>query len=246
VTLRVVSYNIRFGGGRRLPLIGRVLADLDPDVVILQEATNRFAVERLAELAGLRHVAANPGVSVAALARTAPSAEQWHAPPGIQAFLEIEPAGSALRLIGLHFPSGLSGRGEDARLRHTDAVLATVGKPADQRTLLVGDLNSIAPGETPIVSDLPFWLRLLLRFDGPIRSDVIPRLTGAGWADAFRSLHPDDPGFSFPTRAPHVRFDYVLAPASVLPQVTRCAPASGEGLARRASDHFPLVAEIDG
>jgi exodeoxyribonuclease-3 len=246
MALRVVSYNIRFGGGRRLPLIARVLTDLEPDVVMLQEATNRYAVERLAELTGLGHVAANPGVSVAALARTAPSAERWHAPPGIRAFLEIEPAGSALRLVGLHFPSGLSGRGEQARLRHADAVLAAIGQPADTRTLLVGDLNSIAPGETPIVSELPFWLRLLLRFDGPIRSDVIPRLTDAGWADAFRSLHPDDPGFSFPTRAPHVRFDYVLAPAAILPQVRRCAPARGDGLARRASDHFPIVVEIDG
>jgi exodeoxyribonuclease-3 len=246
VTLRVVSYNIRFGGGRRIPLIAQLLVDLDPDVVILQEATNRYAVERLAELTGLRHVAANPGVSVAALAKTAPNREQWHAPPGIRAFLEIEPAGSALRLIGLHFPSGLSGRGEVARLRHADAVLTAVGEPADERTMLIGDLNSIAPGEAPSVIALPFWLRLLLRFDGPIRSDVIPRLTGAGWVDAYRALSPDDRGFSFPTRAPHIRFDYLLAPASVMPQVTTCALADDEALARRASDHFPLVAVIDG
>lgn len=246
MALRIVSYNIRFGGGRRVPLIAKVLLDLEPDVILLQEATSRFAVNRLAELTGMRHIAASPGVSVAALAKTAPSREQWHAPPGVRAFLEIEPAGSALRLVGLHFPSGLSTRGEQARLRHVDALLQTVGEPADDRTVLIGDLNSVAPGEVPRVAALPFWLRLLLRFEGPIRSDVIGRLAGAGWVDAFRSLHPEDRGFSFPSRAPHVRFDYVLAPASVIPQVTGCAPVTEEPLTRRASDHFPIVAVIDG
>ena len=38
--LRLVSYNIRFGGGRRLAFIGAVLAALEPDVVLLQEATD--------------------------------------------------------------------------------------------------------------------------------------------------------------------------------------------------------------
>lgn len=246
MALRIVSYNIRFGGGRRIPLIGRVIGGLDPDVVVLQEATNRFAVSQLATATGLEHVAASPGVSVAVLARTPPTNEHWHAPPGVRAFIELEPAGSDLRLIGLHLPSGLSARGERARLRHVDALLTAIGGPADGRTVLVGDLNSIAPGEAPRVAALPFWVRLLLRFDGPIRTDVIGRLTAEGWVDVYRSLQPDEPGHSFPTRAPHVRFDYVLASAKALPHVTECALVDGEPLARRASDHFPLLTVIDG
>jgi endonuclease/exonuclease/phosphatase family metal-dependent hydrolase len=41
--VRLVSYNIRFGGGRRVALIGAVLAALRPDVVLLQEATDPIA-----------------------------------------------------------------------------------------------------------------------------------------------------------------------------------------------------------
>ena len=31
--------------------------------------------------------------------------------------------------------------------------------------------------------------------------------------DAYRRLYPTDPGYTFPAAAPHVRLDYVFAPA---------------------------------
>ena len=52
--LRLVSYNIRFGGGSRLAFIGAVLASLEPDVVLLEEATDPVAVDRIAKAAGRR------------------------------------------------------------------------------------------------------------------------------------------------------------------------------------------------
>jgi endonuclease/exonuclease/phosphatase family metal-dependent hydrolase len=243
VALHLVSYNIRLGGGRRVPLIAGVLADLEPDVVILQEATNRFAVEQLAELTGLRHVAASPGVSVAALARSPFVATTWHAPPGVRAFLEFQPASSDLRFIGLHLTSGLSRRGERARLRHLDAMEAIIGPRVDDGTVLVGDLNSVAPGDEPRVRRMPFWLQLLLRLDGPIRTDVINRLLGAGWVDVFRRLHPDRPGYTLPAAEPHVRLDYMLASPSLVPRIQRCEPADHPD-GGRASDHLPLVSVI--
>jgi exonuclease III len=110
--------------------------------------------------------------------------------------------------------------------------------------LIVGDLNSVARGDVPLVGGMPLWLRILLRVDGGIRTDVQDRLAAAGWVDAFRHLHPDDPGFTLPAVAPRIRLDYLLVPGALLPRVTACAPAVDAPLAARASDHLPLVAEI--
>jgi exodeoxyribonuclease III len=244
VTLRVVSYNIRFGGGRRVPLIGAFLSRLEPDIVVLQEATNRYAVDRLAELTGLTHVASSPGVSVAALARSPFGATTWHSPPGTRAFLEFRPSDSDLRFIGLHLPSGLSGRGERIRIRQLEAMAPTIGPASANGTVLIGDLNSVAPGDEPGVAAMPFWLRLLLRFDGPIRTDVLDRLLSAGWVDVFRSLHPDQPGNTLPAIAPQVRLDYLLAGTSLVPRIQSCEPAHDAEFVR-ASDHLPLVTVID-
>ena len=67
---------------------------------------------------------------------------------------------------------------------------------------------------------MPLWLRILLRVDGGIRTDVQDRLAAAGWVDAFRHLHPDDPGFTLPAVAPRIRLDYLLVPGALLPRVT--------------------------
>jgi exodeoxyribonuclease-3 len=243
--MRLVSYNIRFGGGRRLALIGGVLAALAPDVVLLQEAVDPDAVDRIARAAGLAHVYRRPGWSVAALTREPARGHQWHRPGRSRGFLEVDPAGEPrLRLLGLHLPAGLSARGERARLRSVDTLLEWTGGRADDNTLLVGDLNSVARGDVPMVAAMPLWLRLLLRFDGGIRTDVQDRLAAAGWVDAFRHLHPAEPGFTLPAVAPQVRLDYVLAPASLLPLVRACAPAADVPNAARASDHLPLLTVV--
>jgi endonuclease/exonuclease/phosphatase family metal-dependent hydrolase len=245
--MRLVSYNIRFGGGRRVAFIGAVLAALEPDVVLLQEAVDPGNVDRIARAAGLGHVYRRPGWSVAALTREPARGHQWHRPGRARGFLEVDPAdGPRLRLLGLHLPAGLSARGERARLRSVETLLEWSGGRADDNTLLVGDLNAVAPGDVPRVAAMPLWLRLLLRFDGGIRTDVHDRLAAAGWADAFRHLHPTEPGYTLPAVEPQIRLDYVLAPRPMLPLVRSCAPAADVALAARASDHLPLVAEISG
>jgi exodeoxyribonuclease III len=245
VPLRVVSYNIRFGGGQRVPLLAKFLTALEPDVVVLQEASDRFAFERLAMMTGLSHTVHRQGHSVAVMARSPLRRHEWHHPPRTRAFLEFEVTRSDLRFIGLHLPSGLWRRGERARLRHVDALLATIGPEADDRTLLIGDLNSVAHGDEPLVADMPLWLRLLLRLYGPIRTDVIDRLMAAGWVDAYRVLHSEEAGFTLPAGLPHVRLDYLLAPRAVIPVIRHCAPALDATLAARASDHLPLVSVFD-
>ena len=97
--LRIVSYNIQRGGGRRVAFIGSVLAALEPDVVLLQEALDTAAVHRIAQSAGLAHVVQRPRWSVAALAREAVDAA-WHRPPRARGWLELRPSRApGLRLV---------------------------------------------------------------------------------------------------------------------------------------------------
>ena len=122
--MRIVSYNIRFGGGPRVAFIGAVLAELEPDVVLLQEATDPGNVDRIARSAGLAHVYRRPGWGVAGMTREPVRSHAWHRPGRARGFLELGPAigdGDApVRLLGHHLPAGLSARGERARLRSVE------------------------------------------------------------------------------------------------------------------------------
>ena len=50
-----------------------------------------------------------------------------------------------------------------------------------------------------------------------IRWRTIEIVLNAGYADTFRRLHPGDEGLTFPVWAPHVRLDYIFAPADRAP-----------------------------
>ncbi|MGH7611658.1 MAG: endonuclease/exonuclease/phosphatase family protein [Candidatus Dormibacteria bacterium] len=77
---------------------------------------------------------------------------------------------------------------------------------------------------------------------------AIRSMLQAGYADCLRQLHPRADGFTCPTYQPAVRIDYVFADPRMARRLVRCEVigVSGElsGLARQASDHFPLVAEF--
>jgi endonuclease/exonuclease/phosphatase family metal-dependent hydrolase len=46
--MRIITYNIFYGGEERIPLIAQILRDQNPDLVALQEANDRSNAEKLA------------------------------------------------------------------------------------------------------------------------------------------------------------------------------------------------------
>ena len=244
MTLRIASYNIRFGGIGRAEAIGAALAELRPDVVILQEATHRPTVEAIAERLELATVIAEPGRSVAVLSRIPIGTTSWH-PLGF-GHSAIELGLADLRIFGVHLSAGLSRRGERRRqvqVAHLLGLIATSGSSA--RTAIVGDFNAITPGDAPTIALLPRWIRILLRFDGGIRTEVMAGLIEAGYCDAYRRLHPDLPGFTMPSVEPSVRLDYVMLGSGLLPGLRACDAMSAGAASALASDHLALVAELD-
>jgi endonuclease/exonuclease/phosphatase family metal-dependent hydrolase len=76
-----------------------------------------------------------------------------------------------------------------------------------------------------------------------VRWRTIQTVLDAGYTDAFRKLHPTDPGMTLPTVAPLLRLDYVFVPASQVQRVTTCEVVKTPE-AVGASDHFPVVADF--
>jgi exodeoxyribonuclease-3 len=247
VTLRIATYNIRKGGRGRQARIADVLQALDADVTVLQEATDARVVAGIAQATGSAISISGAGRSVAVLTKVPRPEAHWHAFRTGHSFAELDLAEWGIRLLGVHLSAGLSGRGERRRGVELDTLLAVTAEgPGPGRTLIVGDMNSISPGDVPITAALPTWIRLLLRVDGGIRTTVVDRVLQAGFVDAFRRLNPSEPGSTMPAIAPTVRLDYVMVGPELVPSVSACRVGEVDrALLVAASDHLPLVAELD-
>ena len=247
MTLRIATWNIRKGGVRRRAEIGAVLRAIDPDVVVLQEATRPSVVAWVAGQMAARSVTCAPGRSVALISRLPLGAIRWHPLPTGRSFLEAELPQANLRILGVHLRAGLSGRGERRRALEMEALLeVAAAPPGRERTIIAGDLNAIAPSDSPAISALPLWIRLLLRADGGIGTAVVERALGAGFVDAFRRFHPTDPGSTLPVDRPTVRLDYFLLGTGLAEAAVRCDLGDiDRGLLVAASDHLPLVLLLD-
>ena len=247
MSLRLVSYNIRFGGRGRVPSLAGVLRPLAPDVLVLQEASDRATVDRLASDLRLTVVSAEPGSSVAILARIPVGRPVRRTLRAGRTCVTLDLADLGVRIVGVHLSAGLSRRGETIRLLEVNELLRVVEAAGGVgRTLLVGDLNAIAPGDRPVIGRLPRWIRILLRFDGGIRTDVLSTLLAAGFTDTFRLLHPEAAGATMPATAPTVRLDYVLAGDALARLIASCDAVPVDPVqAIQASDHLPILAVVD-
>jgi exodeoxyribonuclease-3 len=221
----VLTWNIWNGGDGRLAAIEQVLREQDADVVALQEANDRAAVETLGERLGMDVVygEANSEFAVAWLSRS--PVARWHnhrLPTLEKTLLEIEADG--LRLFATHLVAGRTKEHEPHRIAEAEAVLE-IAVTAD---MLVGDFNAVHPedavGTPPPEEHLEHVSRR-----------PIELVLEAGFVDCFRHLHPEDRGWTYLAWHPWARIDFVFA---------RRAPHSCDVIETDASDHFALVADF--
>jgi len=245
--LKLLSYNIRYGGVGREHLLSAVIRRCAPDLVILQEASRTAVVERLAAETGMSVWGAMPGQSLAFLSRTEVARREWHLPRGSRrAFLEVVPAEGGLIVFGLHLSAVHSKWTERRRMRELRAVLAHIERERNGFHVLTGDFNTLAPGEMLETRRLPPRLRPLVWLSGGrIKYETIQIMHDARYVDAYRALHPDDKGYTFPTWDPHVRLDYFFLPEPFAGRLGDCRVVGDLPEVRQASDHFPLAADID-
>lgn len=247
MTLRLLSYNIRHGGVGRVEAIATVIRGCAPDVVVLQEATRPDVVRALADATGLPHHGSHRGQSLGFLSRVGIAKSVWRRPLlSRHAFLDLTLADHDFHVVGVHLSAVHAAWTERRRLIELASLLRTVKARQHGFHVLAGDFNTLAPGEMLDVRRLPARLRPLVWLSGgSIRWKTVAAVLAAGYADAWRALHPDGDGdgATFPTWGRHLRLDYVFAPAPSAARVVRCDVVTAPETLR-ASDHHPLVAEI--
>ena len=156
MTLRILSYNIRYGGTGREDALAAVINAAAPDVVMLQEASDPRVVATLAAATGMPHSGAQPGNSTGFLSRVPVASHAWHHPATSRhAFLEVELADGAGRLFGLHLSAWFSKWSERRRAREIRALLDGIKRapgrlPRDRRRL-----QRAGAGRAPGAARLP-------------------------------------------------------------------------------------------
>lgn len=246
MTIRLLSYNIQRGGAGREEALLSVIRPCNPDIVVLQEATKPAVIERLAKESGMIACASMPKLSLGFMSRIPIAHYEWHRPRvSRHAFLEIVPEGMAFRIFGVHLSAVFAAWTEHRRVFELRAMLASIKRHQDGFHALVGDFNTVTPGELLDFTSLPQKVRATVWLSGgTIRWRTTQVVKDGGYVDAFRALHPMDPGLTLPASNPQVRLDYLFVPAPSLDRVKTCEVVRAEAAAR-ASDHLPLFSVLE-
>ncbi len=192
VRITVATWNIRRGGLRRRVSLARALARSDPTWWSSRRPRS-WRRRRHGEAAGASVVLGSANgrwrcSPVRAWARPRRTGTSWGS-------RDVAESGSASRPAGARRPPQRRavGRPERRRLAEIERVLASAGPPPGPgRTMIVGDLNAIAPGELPSLSRLPMWIRFVLRVDGGIGTAAVEKVLRP--ATPMRSATATGPG----------------------------------------------------
>lgn len=244
--LKLLSYNIRFGGQNRGALIGEVVKAVAPDIVVFQEAYTPRVIEQVAQIAGLNVWGSREAHSIAFASKIDISNYQWHYPAGsTHSFLEIVLGDGHARIFGLHLKPRFSKWSEAKRAREIRSLLDGIKHHQEGFHVLVGDFNTLAPGERFNLPKMPLWIRALIWLSGrDIKRETVQTLLDAGYTDGFRYLYPEEIGHTFPVWDTHVRLDYVFLPAKYRERLKSVEIIKQPPVVTKASDHFPLLANI--
>lgn len=251
-TLRVLTYNLYFGGADRLEEIHAVLAHVGADVVGLTEADDPAVVAALAERLGLYHIWAEGSGDrhIATLSRFPILEWQiYRRPPLTQAVLETKLAlpAEAVSIYNAHLLPTLLLPFEIRRWQAVGKLLQIIRTRPPGPHLILGDLNAIAPGDRVLQRNNPARMRRLMALQlNIIFRLALPRLLKAGYTDCFRYLHPAEDGFTWMPGNLTTRYDYILADRSMATRLQASRVIDDIHTVCTASDHLPLLAEFEG
>lgn len=163
--LRVATYNVLAGGGARWRHIGRIVSAMDPDVVAFQEIEDPAPLLVLAEQLGYRPLFGKaPRFRHQGLMTRLPVV-RWrnrcdpraHPRNSLEVTVGL-PGGSRwpqLRLHTVHLTAAFQrrGRAEPDRMRELAVVREQAAVDLGAPHLVLGDFNSVAPGERILATD---------------------------------------------------------------------------------------------
>lgn len=242
--MRVVSYNMLNGGTGRVDPLTEVLLGCGADVVCLQEADLDAHVGYLARRLGLGHVAwGRCGLGrrhVAILSRGPFTWQQAITLSGGATALRVALAQPGFTLITCHLSPYALDSSERQRMLEWSrlaSALAFVSGPL----VLAGDFNAVAAADPVDLHRLRprDQARLAAAGQQHIPRSVMSAVASAGLVDALQTCSAARA--TFPAVDPSLRIDHILTRGCTV----RAAGVWHTRLARFASDHLPVFAEVD-
>ncbi len=143
----------------------------------------------------------------------------------------------------------LEWRWEEVRLQQARALLQWTTRDRGKPHLLLGDFNSVHPQDIArMEAEGIHWPDFVQRVQkefpqAPLEPKAIPAILKAGYVDAFSEVGTGE-GRTYTTAEPTLRLDYAFLDPSLKPTLQK-ARRWDSGLAPVASDHYPLVIDID-
>lgn len=177
--IKLMTWNIRSGGGKRLPQIAHRIRFHAPDIMVLTEYREHArgqAFRATLAAAGWRHQTASQtdshknGLLIAAKIPFRPFQAETDIPDAPQRLIGAE--FMSFRLMGVYMPIGRKKR------PHWDFVKIQAAANPQERFVFIGDFNTGAPGVDEARATL---------FAG----ECIGQLSDLGWEDAWRYLNPN-------------------------------------------------------
>ena len=255
--MKIATYNVN-GVNGRLPVLLRWLQEREPDIVVLQEL--KAPQEKFPEAAirDLGYEAIWHGQKswngVAMLSRVGEIHETRRGLPGDPDATQsryIEAAVNGILIGGLSMPNGNPRPGPkfeykmrwfEKLIEHAAGLLES-GFPV----MLAGDFN-VMPTERDVYKP-ERWLEDAL-FAPEVR-DAFFRLTGQGWTDALRTIHPDETIYTFFDyfrnaygRNAGLRIDHLLLSPALADRLLDAQVDHEVRGWEKTSDHAPVWVEL--
>ncbi|XVU23614.1 endonuclease/exonuclease/phosphatase family protein [Actinoplanes sp. CA-054009] len=250
--MRFMTWNIKTGGGKRLPAIATVINRIRPDLLALQELRG-FKPSAFAESVGMvAHMSPSMfGQPVAVLVRPplvidSAAAVTWqlhHA----AAVVRVPTSAGLLTVVSAHLNPFAPYR------RMREAIwLAHRYRAHPGPTLIAGDLNGLNPGtdHTATLAPQPGFLRRRhLAADGTADTRAVGAFLEAGFVDLWDAAGSGNP-LTVPTtngggrEFSRMRLDYVLASPSLAGFAHDMTVIRGDET-EYASDHYPVAVTLD-
>jgi endonuclease/exonuclease/phosphatase family metal-dependent hydrolase len=151
-----------------------------------------------------------------------------------------------LPIIGLHLHARETLADEETRMSELPALFAIADLFKGRPHLIAGDFNACHPQQVIDMEKLRQKTRDRIAKQGnEIPRDVVRAVLERGYMDAHALHHePREFGTTFTTSHPAARVDYIFITPDLAPHLKSCEVFKPE-MARFASDHFPVVAQLD-
>jgi len=230
--VRLLAWNIRQGGGSRLPRIAEALARHDADILILSEYRGGAAAALLCQALkplGYRHLSATappPGRNGVLVAARGPFREHGAIDSALpEPYRLVRIDFTSIELFGVYMPNLL------AKVPYWRALIAALSA-TNGDALAIGDFNTCrAYVDEPGAIDATAYF--------------LDHVDAIGFCDLWRRRHPEGREYSwYSTRGNGFRIDHAFLSQGLAAHAGAVRYAHGERLAG-ISDHAPLILDLD-